>query len=364
MKKILISDFIEQKESAYPIYIGQNLLTTIASLIEIEKYSSIFILTDDTVKSFYLSSTLASLPDWTTWYSLPPGESQKTSQTLITIWTQMQKANCDRKSLVINLGGGVIGDIGGFGAATYMRGVAFINIPTTLLSMVDESIGGKTGIDEAGVKNLVGVFKNPTAVIIDTNTLTTLPKKEILSGFSEIIKTGLIRDKAFFDLVTSKEPLQFSPLQMADIIETACRIKSDIILQDPTEQNRRKILNFGHTTGHAIEILSLGTKSQLPHGQAVALGMLIESTIANHLNLLSRNDLNTIVSAIKNAGFPMQLPPIPNDEIIKKMKTDKKNEKGVINMTLLTGIGQAVYNKTVPPETILAALSEVNKKAT
>jgi 3-dehydroquinate synthase len=274
------------------------------------------------------------------------GEQAKQIETVQSIWKALHKNGCDRKSLLINLGGGAICDVGGFAASTFMRGIDFMNIPTTLLAQVDASMGGKTGIDFEGVKNLVGTFSRPIKTIIDVDLLKTLPAREFIAGFAEIIKHGLIADVEYFRMVTSKHPLQFTRSEMIKIIARSREIKSAIVTSDPKEKGARKLLNFGHTVGHAIESLSLDTERPLLHGEAVAIGMVAEAEISESVGYICSADVELIRRVIEHAGLPTSVRNFSTKDIERKMRSDKKNEGGVINFTLLKKIGKAVINQT------------------
>lgn len=356
MKNIILTRS-NNKQKDCTIYIGRNLLGKIGSIYDLSVYSKIFIITDQNIAPLFLKK-IENLPIEIVSIVLPSGEKEKHIKTIQKIWNAMRNAQCDRKSLVINLGGGVICDMGGFAASTYMRGIDFINIPTTLLAQVDASIGGKTGINFSGIKNLIGTFNQPVGVVIDTQTLTTLPKRELLSGYAEIIKHGLIKNKTYFEKVTAKHPLKFTQDEMIDIIAESCKIKADIVQNDKTENNTRKLLNFGHTIGHAIEALSLDTSTPLLHGEAISIGMLVEAKISYHLNLLSLSDLQKIKQALLNAELPVSVN-VRKDEILEKIKLDKKNERGRVNFTLLNGIGTALYNQYVHEDVIIKSLENI-----
>lgn len=334
----------------YNVYIGSGILTRFSKLVNLKKYSNIIIITDKSIEKHWLKK-IKGLPQNPKKIILQSGEQSKNIDTVQEIWQKFLLSGCDRKTLVINLGGGVILDMGGFAASTYMRGVSFINIPTTLLAQVDASIGGKTGIDFMGIKNLIGTFNQPVAVIVDTAALSTLPKREFLSGFAEIIKHGLIYDKEYFQKVTSKDPLQFTDKELIEIIAESIKIKAKIIGGDHTEENCRKILNFGHTVGHAIESLSLKSTTPLLHGEAISIGMFIEAKISRRLKLLSPAAVQIVKQGLTRAGLPISAH-LAIDKTIKLMRSDKKNEKGKINFTLLSGIGKAVINQFVPESII------------
>ena len=357
MHKININ-FTKQNHG-YEIYIGEKLLEKLHDLLDINKYSKTVVVTDENIAPHFLAIVLKSLPKETKKLILPSGEKTKNISTVEKIWTFLKESNCDRKSLVINLGGGVITDMGGFAAATYMRGIDFINIPTTLLSQVDASVGGKTGIDFTGIKNLIGTFTQPKRIIIDIQTLRTLPEREFLSGFAEIIKHGIIFDKNYFAEVTGKKPREFNEEELIDIITKSCNIKKSIIQNDEEESGKRKLLNFGHTIGHAIEALTLETDSPLLHGEAVSIGMIAEAKIAELTNLIDKNIFMQIETSLKNAGLPVSISNLKTNDLLIKMQTDKKNERGIINFTLINKIGEAIFDQKVDNEIIIKAVQYV-----
>lgn len=343
----------------YPIFIGRDLLKNLSDLFQIDSYSKIIVLSDKNIAPHFLKKTLQSLPETTTSFILDPGEKEKNIESLQHLWRHLLKSGADRKSLMINLGGGVIGDIGGFAASTYMRGIDFINIPTTVLAQVDESVGGKTGFDFAEIKNLIGTFDQPKAVIIDVDTLKTLPQREFLSGFAEIIKHGIIKDKKYFDKVTNKKPLDFNEEELIDIIKESCEIKAAVVENDEKESGLRKIVNFGHTIGHAIEAISLTTDNPYLHGEAISIGMVVEAHMSHEKGLLSKEDVEVITTSLTNAGLPTTVPHFDRDQMIQKMKVDKKNKNGKINFTLLKSIGEALIDQTIPEEKIKEILTRL-----
>jgi len=358
--KIMNKIVIEGKNGQSTIYIGTNLLKDAPEIIEVENYSKLFIILDENIKKNYLDKIKTSFPK-AILFEIKSGENEKNIESAQNIWRAMQDAKCDRKSLVVNIGGGVVTDLGGFAASLFMRGVKFVNIPTTLLSQVDASVGGKTGIDFNGVKNLIGTFNQPVKVIIDTDFLKTLPKRQFLSGFAEIIKHGLISDKEYFEKVTSKRPLEFTDDEMMEIIFHSCEIKAQIIEGDEEETGKRKLLNFGHTVGHAIESLSLETSSPLLHGEAISLGMLVESKISELEDLLTHDEFSKIRECFTQAELPIMLgnTEIKLSDIFERMKSDKKNVNGLVNFTLITSIGNAVIDKNVAPQTIEEAFETI-----
>lgn len=354
MQKINLK--INEKQKDYTIFIGTKIIKNLSSLIDCAKYSNALIVADTNIPQVLLKQLQVALPIKSFKISLPSGDNQKNIENVQKIWQALVDFGCDRKSLVINIGGGMIGDLGGFAAATYMRGIDFLQIPTTLLAQVDASVGGKVGINFAGVKNLIGSFQQPIAVIIDVDILNTLPKREFISGFAEIIKHGAIADKKYFDFVTSKKPADFSQNELVEIIKESIQIKSNIVSADEKESGQRKLLNFGHTIGHAIEALSQDTNAPLLHGEAVSIGMIAEAQIAKLIGILSEEDYILLEKALILAGLPIKYLNISSDKIIEKIKSDKKSEKDKINWTLLTKIGAAIYNQTVEESEIRKVL--------
>jgi len=327
------------------IFIGNNLLSKIDQLFDFQKFSKIAVLTDVNIPRSLINKIEKSLKKNLIKIIIPAGEGEKNIETVKKIWKQMFNNGLDRRSLLVNLGGGVIGDMGGFAAATFMRGIEFLNIPTTLLSQVDASVGGKTGIDFQGIKNGIGVFKDPVGVVIDVDTLKTLPKREFISAFGEIIKHGIISGQKYFDLVTSKKPGEFNEKELIEIIKQSIKIKSNIVKKDPKEKDLRKVLNFGHTIGHAIESLSWKTDRPLLHGEAVAIGMVAETNLASS-NCVSctAGDFLLIKKAIIKTGLPSVIPNIKIEDIIKIMLFDKKNNQGGILFSLPEKIGKVIPN--------------------
>ena len=285
---------------------------------------------------------------------LQSGEEHKTIETTSHIWKYLSSIKIDRTALFINLGGGVIGDMGGFAASTYKRGIDFINFPTTLLSQVDASVGGKLGVDFEGLKNQVGVFKNPKAVFAHTEFLQTLDERQVLSGFAEIIKHSLIANRNYFDEI---QELNFEALQELDkVIKQSVEIKNKIVLQDFQERSIRKILNFGHTIAHAIESDSFENKTPLLHGEAVAIGMICETYLSYSVGFILMEDVMEVANYI-NSIFPkIELNSNNYHRLIELMQHDKKNTLQGINFTLLKRIGEAEVNQICEVDQIIEAL--------
>lgn len=314
--------------------------------VSIQKRSSIIIICDENTKQF-VPSIKECIPEnkinsvYT--FEMASGEENKTLQTVAKIWDFLSQLNCRRDTLLINLGGGVITDMGGFVAATYKRGIDFINVPTTLLAMVDAAVGGKTGIDYLGFKNQIGSFYEPIATFIDADFLKTLPKEQLLSGFAEVLKHGLIADSNYWNDCTQ---VNFDSLNWNEIIKKSISIKEQIVLSDPLEKGDRKKLNFGHTIGHAVESYFLSKNTPILHGYAVAAGMLCESYIALKKGVLSKEAFDLIELNLLKIYEKLSFNIDAFAEMIEYMKQDKKNNDASINLTLLMGIGNAFINQS------------------
>jgi len=340
------------------IFIGNNFLSKINQLFDFSRFSKLAILTDTNVAKHWLLPLKKSLKKKTSEIIIQPGEKEKNIKTVKNIWKKMFDFGLDRKSLLINLGGGVICDIGGFSASTFMRGIEFLNIPTTLLAQVDASIGGKTGIDFEEIKNGIGVFKNPIGTIIDVETLKTLPKREFVSAFGEIIKHGVISGREYFNFVTSKKPEEFNQRELIKIIKQSIKIKSNIVQKDPKEKDLRKVLNFGHTIGHAIESLSWKTDSPLLHGEAVAIGIVAESKLAQLMGLSSEKNFIATEKGINHAGLPTRIKNLSVEDILPVMSFDKKNIRKKIFWSLPRKIGKVDFNIEAPKELVVKAVEQ------
>jgi 3-dehydroquinate synthase len=335
------------QENTYHILVGNGTLAQAAIHLRTDQYSKIVVVSDPNVERMWLPKLTQSLQKIDGQVILPAGEPGKNLGSVMRIWSAMREAGCDRKSLVVILGGGVAGDIAAFAASTYMRGVAFAQIPTTLVGQVDSSIGGKTAIDFDNLKNLIGSFAQPTSVLVDTNTLSTLPNRDIIAGFAEMFKHALIRDADYFNKLAEKPPMDFNPDELVNLIATSIKIKADIVSKDVREAGERKLVNFGHTVGHAVEALSWETDRPLLHGEAIAMGMVVEAELSVKKKYISQEDFNHIKHVFSLAGLPIVLPPLSLDRLRDKMRRDKKNERGITLFTLLEHIGKGTYNQTV-----------------
>ncbi len=335
---------VELGDRAYPIYIGEQLLEqTELYRRHIPQGTKVLIVTNETVAPLYLAAVAKALNGFDCMtLQLPDGEKYKSLDSLNRIYSMLLENNFDRQCTLIALGGGVIGDITGFAAASYQRGVNFIQVPTTLLAQVDSSVGGKTAINHPLGKNMIGAFYQPKCVISDTLTLNTLPPRELSAGLAEIIKYGLIRDSEFFDwLENHVSPiLQLDSNSLSDAIERSCRNKADIVIADEREQGVRALLNLGHTFGHAIETF-LAYEKWL-HGEAVAVGTRMASEFSEICGWISREELQRINTLLTSAALPDKPPPgMQADDFMRLMAKDKKVQNDQIRLVLLKKIGHA-----------------------
>lgn len=314
--------------------------------------SKIFILVDENTHEHCIPKLLANLETEIPYeiIEIEAGEEYKNIETAIQIWEILSEFEADRKSLMINLGGGVITDLGGFVASTYKRGIKFINIPTSLLAMIDASIGGKTGIDHQYIKNVIGTFADAEHIFVYTDFLKTLDFIELRSGFAEMLKHGLIADRTHWEELITIEKLTAETI--APHIENSMMIKENVVVKDFKEKNLRKILNFGHTIGHAIESLCLQQGNIVPHGEAVALGMICETQLSYLEKLISQEKSETIIKNIKKFYPKITIENFSNHEILNLMFNDKKNDHGTINFSLVEGIGKCNYDYKVNRENI------------
>ncbi len=344
------------KLEKYSISLSQNYSEQLEffQLLKEQKYTSIFVLVDENTKHYCYPIIENSLPKHHV-LQINSGEKEKNIETCKYLWEELAIRKAERKSLLINLGGGVIGDMGGFVAGTFKRGFDFINIPTTLLSQVDASIGGKLGIDFNSIKNLIGLFGDPKMVIISSEFLSTLPKDQLRSGFAEILKHGLIKDENYWEEIKKTNLNSLSELN--DLVAISVNIKKLVVESDPFEAGLRKILNFGHTIGHAIESQSL-QNDQIPllHGEAIAIGMVCEAWLSNKLTGLSERELEDISNTIFRFFPKYNLDKIPNNILMENMLLDKKNNNEKIQFSLLKAIGNCSYDIEVSETLILDSI--------
>ena len=333
------------------ITFGTEALLRFSKELQAKDYSSLFLLVDTHTQEFcfpgFVSQT--GLTDLEV-LVMEAGEEHKTLQTCENLWNQLSERGADRNSALINLGGGVVTDLGGFVACTFKRGIDFYNLPTTLLAMVDASVGGKTGIDLGALKNQIGIIEEPKQVLIDAQWLQTLPQEELRSGFAEMLKHGLISNKDYWEQLKSLPKLEAATL--AEFIKPSVAIKKQVVLEDPREKHLRKILNFGHTLGHAIEsyYLTHPQKNRLLHGEAIAIGMVMEA----YLGVSCCSFSNVAAEEIKKT-FAQFYPPVEIDAqdregILELLRHDKKNKAGRVNFVLLKSIGVPEIDVEVPQE--------------
>ncbi|MDO8651070.1 MAG: bifunctional shikimate kinase/3-dehydroquinate synthase AroKB [Undibacterium sp.] len=349
---------VDLGDRSYPIAIGHSLLASQDVLSKHIIGQRVAIITNNVVAPLYLTALeerLRALGKHVTSIILPDGEEQKTWASLMLVFDALLEAKCDRNITLLALGGGVIGDLTGFAAASYMRGVPFVQIPTTLLSQVDSSVGGKTGINHPLGKNMIGAFYQPQAVIADTSTLNTLPDRELSAGLAEVIKHGAIIDVAFFDWIEANiEKLRAKdPEAIAYAITRSCEIKADVVRQDERESGLRAILNFGHTFGHAIES-GLGYGMWL-HGEAVGCGMVMAADLSCRMGYIDYVSKVRVQKLVEATGLPTIAPDLGEERWLELMEVDKKNEGGKIKFILLKPLGMPLIT-TVPKETLLATL--------
>ena len=348
-------------ERSYPIHIGRGLIDQPDLVLDALKAPRVAIISNETVAPLYmarLAGPLEAAGVNVTRVVLPDGEQYKTWATLNSIFDALLGARCERSTTLIALGGGVIGDMVGFAAATYQRGVPFIQIPTTLLSQVDSSVGGKTAINHPLGKNMIGAFHQPRLVLADIETLATLPARELSAGLAEVIKYGLIRDAAFFAWLEDNMArlVARDGDALAYAIERSCANKAEIVAADETEQGVRATLNLGHTFGHAIEA-GMGYGEWL-HGEAVAAGAMMAAELSRMRGWLSDADIARIEAIHRAAGLPVRGPALPIGHYLELMAHDKKVEAGRLRLVLLEGIGRAVIDGDSPRPSIEAAIRE------
>ena len=356
MKKIRVN----LARYSYDVLIGAGLLTLVGLFLKEKGYAGkAVVITDPNVKSRYgevLEWSLTKNGFKVTTLVVPAGEDQKSLDNAVRLYEQLTDAYAERSTPIVALGGGVIGDLTGFVAATYLRGVPFVQLPTTLLAQVDSSVGGKVAVDHERLKNKIGAFHQPRLVIADTDTLKTLPKAELANGLAEAIKTAAVRGKEFFvyleQNVEKLRALDISALEEA--VYQCVSIKAEIVEKDERDAGLRNILNFGHTIGHAIESVShFGVR----HGEAVAVGMVATARISNRMGLLSYSEVDRLITLVEKAGLPARMPDLDTSAILKAMRHDKKVESGQVRFVLLKEIGDVIVSDEVSPVLVAEVLA-------
>jgi 3-dehydroquinate synthase len=350
---------VDVGHATYPIVIGSGLLGNAELLNSLIPRGDLAVVTNTTVAALYLEKLRSTLSGRRIAQCvLPDGEQFKTQQTLGLIYDVLVESRLNRDATILALGGGVVGDMAGFAAASYQRGVGYVQIPTTLLALVDSSVGGKTGVNHPGGKNLIGAFYQPLAVIADIDTLATLPDRELRAGLAEIIKYGCIWDPVLFDwLETHIDKLTGRDIpSLIHAIERSCQIKAEVVGKDERESNLRAILNFGHTFGHAIE--SATHYETFLHGEAVALGMLMAGDLSHRLGLLDAHSLKRVRDLLARAGLPVEAPRIGTSRALDLMRMDKKVLAGTVRLILLDGLGHAIVTGDYAQQALDATLRE------
>lgn len=350
---------------SYPIITGASLRRVVKShdIASLIAEKSVLVLSDASVSALYLSDVLSLLGEQCPYklesFVINPGESSKTLLTVSAIYDFLLVQDYDRNAVIVALGGGIVGDIAGFVSASFMRGVDFIQIPTTLLAQVDSSVGGKTGVNHPKGKNLIGAFKQPKAVLIATNFLQSLPQREVSAGIAEILKYGLIYDQDFYHWLDEQklELKTLNPAVMQQAIMRSCQIKADVVAKDEKELGVRAILNFGHTFGHAIErVLGYG---QWLHGEAVAVGMLMAMSLSQRMGYLGGVEVERLKRILTVAGLPTMLPEsIDVESLLSAMWNDKKVLSGKQRFVVLSAIGSAIIIADPPLEMVRSSISE------
>lgn len=346
----------------YPIYFKKDFSALADAVKEAGLSGRKFcIVTDTNVAPLYLEQVRESLTpvsDQILTFTFEAGEKNKNLNTVQNLYEALIQGGMDRKGILIALGGGVVGDLTGFGAATYLRGIDFIQVPTTLLSQVDSSVGGKTGVDFQQYKNMVGAFHQPRLVYMNMQTIHTLPEVEFICGMGEVLKTGLICDKDFFRFVCANhETIQSLDMDMlSKMIRRCCEIKAGVVERDPKEQGERALLNLGHTVGHAIEKLM---NFRLLHGQCVGIGLIAAASLSRERGLLTQEEYEEICNACKLYHFPAGVSGLKAQDILSATKKDKKMESGQIKFILMDGIGKSFIDKTVTDEELLKGIESV-----
>ncbi len=347
------------KSNSYSVFFEEKQYHSLENYLQSSDYSLVVILVDANTKKYCLPIFLSKIPVSTDYriLEIPSGEQFKTLETCSSVWKELTDLQVDRKTLIFHLGGGVVTDLGGFTASTFKRGVRFINFPTTLLAMVDASIGGKTGIDFNGLKNQIGLFSNPELLIIDVSYLKTLPQKELYSGLAEVIKYGITFDEKLWKSI--KQSKNISEKILKEWIFRSVSIKNEIVLQDPKEAGIRKILNFGHTIGHAIESYFLVSqdKNTLTHGEAIAAGMLMETYISTKLFDFSLDELKTLEKVVFTYFEKINFNTKDFSHFLEWMQHDKKNINGQILFSLLKDVGVCQWNIKVPEELVMESFN-------
>jgi len=349
---------IELQERSYPILIGPGLRVDTAVLDETIAARDLLVVSNTTVAPLYLADLQRGLGGRRVGsLLLPDGEQYKTLDSMARVLDALVEGRYNRDAAVVALGGGVVGDLAGFAAACYQRGVDFVQVPTTLLAQVDSAVGGKTGVNHPGGKNLIGAFHQPRAVISDTDTLRTLPPRELRGGLAEVIKYGLLADATFLGWLEANIDalLRLDPVALAYAIRRCCELKAEIVAEDEREHGRRALLNLGHTFGHAIE--TAAGYGEWLHGEAVAMGMLMAADLSQRLGWLEGSDVERVRALLARTGLPVEAPAIGAGRALALMGMDKKVQAGRIRLVLMRQLGEAVVAAEYPQDALEATLA-------
>ena len=344
-----------------PIIVGAGITSNLSDFFNLNEYSSLILVTDTTTEKLYgqqVTKALKATGKRVLIFTFPAGERSKSMKQVERGYQFLLDNGVDRNALLCVLGGGVVGDVSGYIASTYLRGIDYIQLPTTLLAQVDSSIGGKVGINFSGKKNMVGSFYQPRAIISDLAFLESLPAQEMRNGMAEVIKYGLAMDKELFDTISHREKGEFTPPELMDIIKRCSFLKAKVVEADETDRSGlRSILNFGHTVGHAVEATTQFQGQR--HGEAVAIGMMAATKISEQLGMLSRESVDRVDKVLTQFGLPTRCPEISPRELLEAMQFDKKATQGQLRWVLLEGIGRGVVNCTVEEDVVTKVLVEV-----
>ena len=347
--------------TGYSVYFNDAGYEALNTYLQTHAHSTLFVLVDTNTNELCSSKFLSNIATESRIeiIEIESSELSKSTESCIELWSILADLGADRKSILIYLGGGVVSDIGGFVAATFKRGISFINIPTSLLSMVDAAIGSKNGIDLGTLKNQIGTITSPNLVVIDTDFLETLPQNQMRSGLAEMLKHGLIASQEYWEKFQDLGNIDFADFD--SLIFESVEIKNSIVLQDPTEEGIRKALNFGHTLGHAIESHFMTKETALLHGEAVAIGMILESFLSFKLNYISRSEFGVIKNQLLSIFGKVEISDSDITEILSLLKHDKKNEFGKVKFALLEGIGKIKLDQQVDNDMIIASFDDYKK---
>ena len=347
--------------TGYSVYFNADGYNALNDYLKSHAHSIIFVLVDTNTNELCSSKFLSNVATESRIeiIEIESSELSKNIETCVELWSILSDLGADRKSILINLGGGIVSDIGGFVAATFKRGITFINVPTTLLSMVAAAIGSKNGVHLENLKNQIGTITSPKMVLVDTEFLETLPQIQMRSGLAEMLKHGLIADETYWRKFEDLQNIDYADFDF--LIYESVQIKNTIVLQDPTEEGIRKALNFGHTLGHAIESHFMTKENCLLHGEAIAIGMILESFLSLKLNLLSSKEFQTIKNQIIAIFGKIEFSDSDITEVVGLLKHDKKNELGKVKFVLLDGIGKIIIDQEVDNDMIIASFDEYKK---